>query len=103
MKSSDNEENINNVYSETKQFYELINNKQISKGIELAFNIQLPNYLIPSLEFPLYEKMACIRTYIIISLTELLIEKKFYLMIYKPPSCLSSPLKMTFPFSNTNG
>ena len=100
MKSSDNEENVNNVYSETKQFYELINNKQISKGIELAFNIQLPNYLIPSLEFPLYEKMACIRTYIIISLTELLIEKKFYLMIYKPPSCLSSPLKMTFPFSN---
>ena len=25
-------------------------------------------------------------------------EKK--IMIYKPPSCLSSPLKMTFPFSN---
>ena len=100
MKSSDNEENINNVYSETKQFYELINNKEISKGIELVFNIQLPNYLIPSLEYPLYEKMACVRTYIIVSLNELLIEKKFYLMINKPPSSLSSPLKMTFPFSN---
>ena len=100
IKSLDKEENINNVYSETRQFYELINNKEISKGIELAFNIQLPNYLIPSLEYPLYEKMACVRTYIIISLNELLIEKKFYLMINKPPSSLSSPLKMTFPFSN---
>ena len=47
IKSLDKEENINNVYSETKQFYELINNKEISKGIELVFNIQLPNYLIP--------------------------------------------------------
>ena len=100
IKSLDKEENINNVYSETRQFYELINNKEISKGIELVFNIQLPNYLIPSLEYPLYEKMACVRTYIIISLNELLIEKKFYLMINKPPSSLSSPLKMTFPFSN---
>ena len=100
IKSLDKEENINNVYSETRQFYELINNKEISKGIELVFNIQLPNYLIPSLEYPLYEKMACVRTYIIISLNELLIEKNFYLMINKPPSSLSSPLKMTFPFSN---
>ena len=100
IKSLDKEENINNVYSETRQFYELINNKEISKGIELVFNIQLPNYLIPSLEYPLYEKMACVRTYIIISLNELLKEKKFYLMINKPPSSLSSPLKMTFPFSN---
>ena len=100
IKYLDKEENINNVYSESKQFYELINNKEISKGIELVFNIQLPNYLIPSLEYPLYEKMACVRTYIIISLNELLIEKKFYLMINKPPSSLSSPLKMTFPFSN---
>ena len=100
IKSLDKEENINNVYSETRQFYELINNKEISKGIELVFNIQLPNYLIPSLEYPLYEKMACVRTYIIVSLNELLIEKKFYLMINKPPSSLSSPLKMTFPFSN---
>ena len=100
IKSLDKEENINNVYSETRQFYELINNKEISKGIELVFNIQLPNYLIPSLEYPLYEKMAYVRTYIIISLNELLIEKKFYLMINKPPSSLSSPLKMTFPFSN---
>ena len=100
MKYLDKEENINNVYSETRQFYELINNKEISKGIELVFNIQLPNYLIPSLEFPLYEKIACIRTYITISINELFIERKFYLMIYKPPSTLPSPLKMTFPFSN---
>ena len=95
IKSLDKEENINNVYSETRQFYELINNKEISKGIELVFNIQLPNYLIPSLEYPLYEKMACVRTYIIISLNELLINKILSLFIKD-----NGIIEATYPTNN---
>ena len=99
-KEFDNEQNTNILYNNQFQFQALINNSNISKGIEIPFTIQLPNYMLPSLEFNIFERFACIRTHLTVKINELGYETFAFLVINKPPSPLNSPLKLSVPLAN---
>ena len=99
-KEFDNDQNTNILYNNQFQFQALINNSNISKGIEIPFTIQLPNYMLPSLEFNIFERFACIRTHLTVKINELGYETFAFLVINKPPSPLNSPLKLSVPLAN---
>ena len=99
-KEFDNDQNTNILYNNQFQFQALINNSNISKGIEIPFTIQLPNYMLPSLEFNIFERFACIRTHLTVKINELGYETFAFLVINKPPSPLNCPLKLSVPLAN---
>ena len=99
-KEFDQDQNTNILYNNQFQFQALINNSNISKGIEIPFTIQLPNYMLPSLEFNIFERFACIRTHLTVKINELGYETFAFLVINKPPSPLNSPLKLSVPLAN---
>lgn len=99
-KEFDNDQNTNILYNNQFQFQALINNSNISKGIEIPFTIQLPNYMLPSLEFNIFERFASIRTHLTVKINELGYETFAFLVINKPPSPLNSPLKLSVPLAN---
>ena len=94
-KEIQNEINSNIIFTQTLQFNELINNTLISKGIEIPYTIQLPNYMLPSLEYLIIDQLAYIRTNLVVKLNEINLSKNVFLMINKPISPLSSPLKFS--------
>jgi hypothetical protein len=99
-KEFDQDQNTNILYNNQFQFQALINNSNISKGIEIPFTIQLPNYMLPSLEFNIFERFASIRTHLTVKINELGFETFAFLVINKPPSPLNSPLKLSVPLAN---
>jgi hypothetical protein len=99
-KEADQDQNTNILYNNQFQFQALINNSNISKGIEIPFTIQLPNYMLPSLEFNIFERFASIRTHLTVKINELGVETFAFLVINKPPSPLNSPLKLSVPLAN---
>jgi hypothetical protein len=96
----DKEQNTNIIYNNQFQFHELINNKNILEGFEISFSIQLPNYMLPSIEYSINERLAYIRTYLMVRINELNYETFSFLLIKKPTSPLPSPLKISALITN---
>ena len=94
-KETQNDINTTKIFSQTLQFNQLINNPLLSKGIEIPFTIQSPNYMLPSLEYLIIDQLAYIRTNLLVKINEINLEKNVFLMINKPISPLSSPLKFS--------
>ncbi len=94
-KEMQNETNSNILFTQTLQFNQFTDNALISKGLEIPFTIQLPNYMLPSLEYIIIDQLAYIRTNLVVKLNEINLSKNVFLMINKPISPLSSPLKFS--------
>ena len=94
-KEMQNETNSNILFTQTLQFNQFTDNALISKGLEIPFTIQLPNYMLPSLEYIIIDQLAYIRTNLVVKLNEINLVKNVFLMINKPISPLSTPLKFS--------
>ena len=94
-KEMQNETNSNILFTQTLQFNQFTDNALISKGLEIPFTIQLPNYMLPSLEYIIIDQLAYIRTNLVVKLNEINLIKNVFLMINKPISPLSTPLKFS--------
>ena len=94
-KEMQNETNSNILFTQTLQFNQLTDKALISKGLEIPFTIQLPNYMLPSLEYIIIDQLAYIRTNLVVKLNEINLIKNVFLMINKPISPLSTPLKFS--------
>ena len=72
--------------------YPNLTNISLSKGVSIPFSIQLPSYVIPSLEYSLVDKQAFIRNELHVRIDELNVFAGIYIIIKKPAMVLNSPL-----------
>ena len=71
--------------------YPNLANISIANGISIPFSIQLPSYVIPSLEYSLVDKQAFIRNELNVRIDELNVFAGIFIIIKKPPMVLNSP------------
>ena len=72
--------------------YPNLKNISLSNGVSIPFSIQLPSYVIPSLEYALVDRQAFIRNELHVRIEELNAFACVYLVIKKPAMILNSPL-----------
>ena len=73
-----------------------LKNLSLSKGVSIPFSIQLPSYVIPSLEYSLVDRQAFIRNELHVRIEELNAFACVYIVIKKPAMILNSPLTINF-------
>ena len=72
--------------------YPNLKNISLSNGVSIPFSIQLPSYVIPSLEYSLVDRQAFIRNELHVRIEELNAFACVYIVIKKPAMILNSPL-----------
>ena len=72
--------------------YPNLKNISLSNGVSIPFSIQLPSYVIPSLEYALVDRQAFIRNELHVRIEELNAFACVYIVIKKPAMILNSPL-----------
>ena len=72
--------------------YPNLANISLANGISIPFSIQLPSYVIPSLEYSLVDKQAFIRNELNVRIDELNVLAGIFIIIKKPAMVLNSPL-----------
>ena len=71
--------------------YPNLANISLANGISIPFSIQLPSYVIPSLEYSLVDKQAFIRNELNVRIDELNVFAGIFIIIKKPAMVLNSP------------
>ena len=90
-KTATNQTQVSTVILE----YPHLINMNLTNGISIPFSFVVPNYVLPSFEYSLYDKQGNIRNQLFVNIDELQLNTYVFIVIQKPPSSLNSPLTVS--------